>query len=286
LVILKKLWHEVTNPRVEEEGGARQEYLTRVIYTLVSAGLLIMTTVVLVINYGIGEPNNESTLVMASMDILIVIGWLLIQNKHWRLSGYLLPFVFLMFSGYMVFTVGPVTTAVLQLAIAVLLAGMLSGNRARWIMLVICLVVYVAAGWGSGERDFELFLTSGILIFMSLGGIALLDWFFSNLLNKSLRTVREREVKLDSIFRAAPIGIGMVIDRVFQEGNQMLCQMTGYARDELVGQSTRMLYPSTEDYEYVGTEKYRLINEHGAGTAETRWKRKDGVIRDILLSTS
>lgn len=285
MVFLKKLWHELTNPRVEEEGVARQEYLTRVIYTLVSAGMLIMTVIVLIINYGIGVPNNETTLIMASMDLLIVIGWYWIQKRQWHVSGYLLPFVFLMFSGYMIFMVGPITTAVLQLAIAVLLAGMLSGNRARWIMLVICLVVYVAAGWGSGERDVEVFLTSGILIFMSLCGVALLEWFFSNLLNQSLRTVREREVKLDSIFRAAPIGIGMVVNRVIQEANDTLCQMTGYAREELVGNSARMLYPAQEDYEYVGAEKYRQIHEQAIGTVETRWLRKDGLMRDILLSS-
>ena len=50
---------------------------------------------------------------------------------------------------------------------------------------------------------------------------------------KSEQALQEREAKLQSIFRAAPVGIGMVIDRVIQEANQMLCQMTGYTRDEL-----------------------------------------------------
>lgn len=102
---------------------------------------------------------------------------------------------------------------------------------------------------------------------------------------KTEQVLQERETKLQSIFRAAPIGIGMTIDRVIQEANQMLCQMTGYTRDELVGQSARMLYLSSEDYEYVGSEKYRMIKERGIGTVETQWKRKDGDVRDILLSS-
>jgi len=102
---------------------------------------------------------------------------------------------------------------------------------------------------------------------------------------KSEQVLREREAELQSIFRAAPVGIGMVIDRVFQEANRMLCQITDYNRDELIGQSARMLYPSTEEYEYVGDEKYHMIREHGIGTVETRWKRKDGSVRDILLSS-
>jgi len=95
----------------------------------------------------------------------------------------------------------------------------------------------------------------------------------------------EREAKIQSIFRAAPVGIGMVIDRVLQEANHMLCEITGYTRDELIGQSSRKLYPSTEEYEIVGNEKYRMIKVAGRGTVETRWKRKDGEIRDILLSS-
>ena len=283
--IWKNLWFELTNPRVEEGGQAWQEYLTRAIYLMVSAGLAVMTTIVMFVNYGFGESNLETIIIMAGMDLLVLIGWFLMGKGQWRLSGIVLPLIFLTFSGYMIFTIGPVTTALLQLAIAILLAGMLSGNRARWIMLLVCMLFYLIAGWGSGEGDVELFLTSGILLFMSLGGIALLDWFFSNLLTESLRTVYEREAKLKSIFRAAPIGIGMVVNRYIQEANDTLCHMTGYTRDELIGNNARMLYPSQEDYEFVGAEKYRQIREQEIGTVETRWRRKDGVICDILLSS-
>ena len=62
--------------------------------------------------------------------------------------------------------------------------------------------------------------------------------------------------------------------------------MTGYSPDELIGKNSRMLYPTDEDYEYVGTVKYALMREHGIGTVETRWRRKDGTIRDILLSST
>ncbi len=98
--------------------------------------------------------------------------------------------------------------------------------------------------------------------------------------------LQEREAKLQSIFRAAPIGIGMVISRIVMEANDTLCAMTGYTRDELLGQSARLLYPSDEDFAYVGQEKYRQIHIQGFGTVETRWRRKDGQIVDILLSSA
>lgn len=97
---------------------------------------------------------------------------------------------------------------------------------------------------------------------------------------------RRQAVKLSSIYRAAPIGIGMVVRRVFQEVNDTLCEMTGYARHELLGQSARLLYPTDEDYEYVGREKYRQVAERGVGSVETRWRRKDGEIIEILLSST
>ncbi len=98
--------------------------------------------------------------------------------------------------------------------------------------------------------------------------------------------IRQRQAKLDSIFRVAPTGIGVVTDRVLQEVNERICTMTGYAREELVGKPARILYPTQEDHDYVGTEKYRQISEKGTGTVETRWKRKDGAIIDILLSST
>jgi PAS domain S-box-containing protein len=96
----------------------------------------------------------------------------------------------------------------------------------------------------------------------------------------------ERENTLSSIFRAVPAGIGLVINRVIRNVNDRLCEMTGYTAEELLGKDSRILYPSDKDYEYMGREKYEQIRTYGTGTVETRWQRKDGTIRDILLSST
>ncbi|MHC1742747.1 MAG: cache domain-containing protein [Syntrophobacteraceae bacterium] len=98
--------------------------------------------------------------------------------------------------------------------------------------------------------------------------------------------LRRNEEKLKSIFLAAPTGIGVVVRRVIVEANDRLCEMTGYDREEMLGRNARMLYPSDEDYEWVGREKYRQISEKGTGTVETRWQRKDGRIIHVLLSST
>ena len=58
------------------------------------------------------------------------------------------------------------------------------------------------------------------------------------------------------------------------------------AAEELVGRSARMVYPDDAEYEFVGREKYRQISERGTGTVETRWRRKDGTVIDVILSST
>lgn len=105
-------------------------------------------------------------------------------------------------------------------------------------------------------------------------------------LRESEQALLSRQARLDSIFRAAPIGIGVVANRVFLEVNDALCEMTGYSRQEMIGQSAMILYPDREEFERVGKEKYGQIERSGVGTIETRWRRKDGKELDILLSSA
>ncbi|WP_020585452.1 PAS domain S-box protein [Desulfobacter curvatus] len=103
---------------------------------------------------------------------------------------------------------------------------------------------------------------------------------------QAMEALRENENQISSIFRSAPVGIGSVVNRVLNKVNDRLCEMTGYSESELIGQSARKLYPSDKDFEFVGQEKYAQIADHGTGTVETRWRKKDGTIMDVLLSST
>jgi PAS domain S-box-containing protein len=105
---------------------------------------------------------------------------------------------------------------------------------------------------------------------------------------KAEEGVRETEERLSSIFRSSPAGIGVVSspDRILLQVNERLCEMLGYAAEELIGKSARVLYVTDEDFDYVGERKYEQIREYGTGSVETRWKCKDGRVLDILLSSS
>ena len=103
---------------------------------------------------------------------------------------------------------------------------------------------------------------------------------------RAVEALRMRQAKIESIFRGVPVGIGEVVDRVLTVANDRLCQMLGYAPDELVGKSSRMVYLSHDEWERVG----RVIDEQargrGTGTTETRWRRKDGRVIDVLVSVT
>lgn len=103
---------------------------------------------------------------------------------------------------------------------------------------------------------------------------------------KTQELLKQREATMSAVFRAAPTGIGVVVDRVFTQVNKKLCLMVGYTEKELLGKSSILIYPSLEEYERVGKEKYKQIDESGTGTIETLWKKKSGEIINILLSSS
>lgn len=103
---------------------------------------------------------------------------------------------------------------------------------------------------------------------------------------KAEKTIHENESQLDSIFRSAPVGIGVVSNRVIRQVNRRLCEITGYQSAELINKNARIFYSNNEDFSLVGLQKYQQMTEHGTGTVETRWKRKDGTIIDVLLSST
>ncbi|MBN1598157.1 MAG: PAS domain S-box protein [Bacteroidales bacterium] len=118
-------------------------------------------------------------------------------------------------------------------------------------------------------------------------GISLI-WLFRYVSNEeeTREEIKQREEYLKSIFRAAPTGIGVLVNRRFYFINKRLCEISGYDAKELLGQSARILYPDEEEYNRVGEVKYEQTRKKGTGTIETKWKCKNGDIKEILLSST
>ena len=112
--------------------------------------------------------------------------------------------------------------------------------------------------------------------------VAIYDDVSEQMLFKQL--LQQREAKLKSILQSAPIGIGVVVNRVFQEVNQRFCEMVGYSEKELLDQDARMIYDAYEDYEYVGKDQREQISEQGIGNTETCFKHKNGKLINVIIS--
>ncbi|MGB0467902.1 MAG: sensor domain-containing protein [Pontibacterium sp.] len=85
-------------------------------------------------------------------------------------------------------------------------------------------------------------------------------------------TLQEQKV----IFEHASTGICFIRNRQIIRCNSIFAEIYGYQADELVGQSSQILYPSQEAYEAVGDAAYPRLMEGTLYTHKLRMKRKDG----------
>jgi PAS domain S-box-containing protein len=98
--------------------------------------------------------------------------------------------------------------------------------------------------------------------------------------------LRESEARLRGIIRVAPIGIGVIANRILLEVNDQFSRMTGYEASELIGKSSRILYKTDEQFTGIGQQMRDQIKKNGTASAETEWKKKDGGMIDVILCST
>lgn len=92
------------------------------------------------------------------------------------------------------------------------------------------------------------------------------------------------ELKLESVFRATPIGITFNVARSIHTVNDFMCEITGYSEQELIGSSARILYHSEAEFERVGALLYEPLKHQGRTTVEATFRRKDGCSIAVVLN--
>ena len=171
-------------------------------------------------------------------------------------------------------------------------------GRAAWLAPAVFVLVAASAGTAAAEREGVVVLLEEdvrTIILLAAAGAALLVFGGMAAWISTLRreiaarrrmeeALRMRQARIESIFRGAPVGIGEVVDRTLVVANDHLLQMLGYAPEELIGQSSRLIYLSHDEWDRVGRETLKQASELGIGTTETRWRRKDGRVIDVLVS--
>lgn len=77
-------------------------------------------------------------------------------------------------------------------------------------------------------------------------------------------------------FDLAPIGLAVSRERQIVDCNRHLCEMFGATREQLMGQSFRVLYPSADEYERTGARITPIMNAKGHYADDRIMRRMDG----------
>lgn len=80
-------------------------------------------------------------------------------------------------------------------------------------------------------------------------------------------------------FELAPVGLALSRQRIMVDCNQALCEMFGASREQLVGQSFQLLYPSADEYERMGARLAPLLGRSGTYADDRIMKRVDGRLK-------
>ena len=88
------------------------------------------------------------------------------------------------------------------------------------------------------------------------------------------------DVDYQLAFDLAPVGLVLSRNRAIVDCNQHVCEMFGAARDQLVGQSFKVLYPSAAEYERIGVRLIPILNASGVYADDRIMKRMGGRFQD------
>lgn len=98
------------------------------------------------------------------------------------------------------------------------------------------------------------------------------------------KSITKSDATLQSLFRAAPLGISILRNRIFQWVNHRLAAMLDYSPEDMRGMPSHALYENDEEYVRVGQLLYTNAISFSFETVESRWRCKNGAFIDVLLN--
>jgi len=105
-------------------------------------------------------------------------------------------------------------------------------------------------------------------------------------LRKREEEIRKNEAVVRSLLEATPVGVALLVNRVHVKVNPALCRILGFSEEELIGSSTRIVFPDDEEFERVARVGYGQLKREGLAILDARFKRKDGALIDVLVCMS
>lgn len=95
-------------------------------------------------------------------------------------------------------------------------------------------------------------------------------------LRRAESSASETLAEAQAIFDTAMVGIAIMRDRVIQRCNRRYAEIFGYTEEELIGKSSRIFFPTEEDFAGLGVRASRAVSELGSYGEERIFLRKDG----------
>ena len=84
------------------------------------------------------------------------------------------------------------------------------------------------------------------------------------------------DVDYRTAFDLAPVGLCLSRNRGIVDCNQALCEMFASSREQLIGQTFQVLYPSADEYERLGARMAPILNARGSYADDRIMKRATG----------
>ena len=131
-------------------------------------------------------------------------------------------------------------------------------------------------------------VTSSAYYYDHDGNVAGLEGIFCDITERKRaeEALLESEARLESTFRAAPMGLAILRGRECIAVNEAHCNIVGYRENELLGKATHMLFQSEEEFKRVGHALYTHLWDLGITSTETQYVRSDGKVRRVFLRAS
>ena len=86
------------------------------------------------------------------------------------------------------------------------------------------------------------------------------------------------DVDYRQAFDLAPVGLCLSRHRAIVDCNRHLCEMFGWSRENLIGNTFMVLYPSADEYERLGARMAPILNAKGHYADDRIMKRANGEV--------
>ena len=173
----------------------RRQYMTQVVLLLMFSALALFTLVI-ASGWGIGAFGWSDVAIMLALDIPTCVCLVLARTGYWRVGGYFAPLLMVGLGVFGSFVGGLGTVFVIFYGLAILLAGMLIGNRTQWLTVILCIAAHTRVAAVYHSYAWEDYLPVIITLSGGFVGVALLQWLSTQQLEQALAQAHATAVDL------------------------------------------------------------------------------------------